>query len=198
MADVILHNRPEGTPSDNEFVAYGTPTTPSGQIKLSNFYTLLMSKLGFFKISNLFSEIYGNSTAMASARHNLSVPSIAEMNNADYLKANKSNVIEKDSTVSFTPTIGTHHVNKKYIDDKFISGRTVDLGEPSGNQTFIIQIGQTLSNSNYKVLITMVGNSTAMYAYSVINKTTSTFTIHTDEDAGVNQGNFYFDWLIIT
>lgn len=196
--DTILHNQPEGTPSDNELIAYGTPTTPAGNIKLSNFYNLLMGKLGFFKVSNLFSEIFGNPTSMASARANLSVPSVSDMQTADNLKANKSNVIEKDSTVDFTPTIGTHPVNKKYVDNKFISGRTLDLGEPSGNQTFVIPIGQTLSNTNYKVFITMIGNSTAMYAYSVINKTTTTFSIHTDEDAGVNQGNFYFDWLIIT
>ena len=26
MADVILHNRPEATPTDNDFVAFGTAT----------------------------------------------------------------------------------------------------------------------------------------------------------------------------
>ena len=197
MADVILHNRPEGTPTDNEFVAYGTPTTPSGQIKMSNLYTLLMSKLGFFKVSNLFSEIFGNTSAMTSARANIGVYSTSEVQGLVTQRALKSNVIEKDSTIAFTPTIGTHPVNKKFIDDKFIYGRTVDLGEPSGNQTFVIPIGRTLPNNNYRVIITMIGNSTAMYAYSIIAKTVNDFTIHTDEASGIGQGNIYFDWLII-
>ena len=120
MADAILHNRPEADPSPNEFIVYGTPTTPSGMVKLSNFYTVLMNKLGFFKVNSLFSEIFGDLTSMASARANLAVPSVEEMTNEDNLRALKTNVIEKDSTISYTPTIATHPANRGYVDSKIL------------------------------------------------------------------------------
>ncbi len=176
--DTILHNQPEGTPSDNELIAYGTPTTPVGNIKLSNFYNLLMGKLGFFKVSNLFSEIFGNPTAMASARANLSVPSVSEMNNADYLKANKSNVIEKDSTVAFTPTIGTHPVNKAYIDNNKASG-TFYMGTPWVISEYTINIGKTMSSNNYVVTLmsTTSDGFRGQYPPSITDRTTTSFKV---------------------
>ena len=134
--DTILHNQPEGTPSDNELIAYGTPTTPVGNIKLSNFYNLLMGKLGFFKVSNLFSGIFGNPTLMASARANLGVPSVSEMQTADNLRALKSNVIEKDSTVAYTPTLGTHPATKGYVDGLVLfCGRTIYHDDDTSHTT---------------------------------------------------------------
>ena len=187
MADVILHNRPEGTPSDNEFVAYGTPTTPSGQIKLSNFYTLLMSKLGFFKVSNLFSEIFGNPISMASARANLSVPSVSDMQTADGLRALKSNVIEKDSTVAFTPTIGTHPVNKAYIDNNKASG-TFRITNPWATTEYTINIGKTMPSNNY--IVTLMNTTDhgfkGQYPPSITNRTTTSFKIRLDiENDGI-------------
>ena len=200
MADVILHNRPEGTPSDNEFVAYGTPTTPSGQIKMSNFYTLLMSKLGFFKVSNLFSEIFGNPSAMTSARANLGVYSTAEVQSQVTQRALKSNVIEKDSTVAYTPTIGTHPVNKKYVDDKFpASGSYQWAGGSMGDQVTAqqVSIGKTLPNTNYQVVITKTGGiNSNVPSPRVSAKGLSTFSIECYANGG-NGGNPVWDWYII-
>ena len=145
MADVILHNRPEGTPSDNEFVAYGTPTTPSGQIKMSNFYNLLMSKLGFFKVSNLFSEIFGNISATTTARANLGVYSISEVQGQVTQRALKTNVIEKDNTVSYVPSLPYHPVNKKYVDDNILFvGKTIYHDDNIGH-TDVVKLGGTKS-----------------------------------------------------
>lgn len=110
--DQILHNLPiDNNPSDTKKIAMGDGTSTDTNITLANFYTLLMSKLGFFKVSNFFSEIFGNASAMASARTNLDVPSNSQMSTADNLRALKSNVIEKDSTSTYTPTLSTHPVN---------------------------------------------------------------------------------------
>lgn len=200
MADTILHNQPEGTPSDSELIAYGTPTTPVGNIKLSNFYTLLMDKLGFFQVSNLFSEVFGNLTDMASARANLSVPSVLEMQTADNLKANKSNVIEKDSTIAFTPTIGTHPVTKKYVDDRFPASGTYQwaggsMGDQVTSQT--INIGKTLPNTNYQVVITKTGGiNSNVPSPQVVSKGLATFSIECYANGG-NGGNPTWDWYII-
>lgn len=187
MADTILHNQPIGTPSDSERIAYGTPTTPSGNITLANFYTLLMTKLGFFKVSNYFSEIFGNPTAMASARANLSVPSVLEMQTADGLKANKSNVIEKDSTATYTPTLSTHPVNVGWVNSRRIVG-TFQYDTPWSVLERTVNIGQTLNTNNYSVLLESATPSgfKGMYPLIVKDKTNSTFVIQIDpENTGI-------------
>lgn len=196
MADTILHNQPEGTPSDNELIAYGTPTTPAGNIKLSNFYNLLMSKLGFFKVSNLFSEIFGNPTSMASARANLSVPSVSDMQTADNLKANKSNVIEKDSTVDYTPTIGTHPVPYKIILNKFYSdGQVFNFGDISVVKTMTVPIGKTMIGTNYVVFLEFQQIDTIL-PYAISNKTVNSFDVSMAEVGG-NVNTVLFRWFII-
>lgn len=200
MADVILHNRPEGTPSDNEFVAYGTPTTPSGQIKMSNFYTLLMSKLGFFKVSNLFSEIFGNVTSMASARANLSVPSVDEMQAADNLKANKSNVIEKDSTVAFTPTIGTHPVNKKYVDNKIQAGKKEVIGIQAGTHTHRVTLPVAMADINYVVVATIANGDVFQSVQDVRVMpivSTTYFYLILNNNAGDILGTIFINWVAV-
>jgi len=196
MANIILHNRPEGTPSNNEFIAYGTPTTPSGQIKLSNFFTLLMDNLGFFKVGNSFSEIFGNPTQMAAARANLSVPSVAEMTNADNLRALKTNVIEKDSTINYTPTLGTHPVPYKIIIDKFWSnGLVFDFGNISVVKTMTVPIGKTMIGTNYVVFLEFQQIDTIL-PYAISGKTTTSFDVSMAEVGG-NDNSVLFKWFII-
>ena len=184
MADEILHNLPiDSNPSDSVKIAMGTETTPATNITLANFYTLLMSKLGFFKVSNLFSEIFGNPTATDAARANLSVPSVLEMQTADNLKANKSNVIEKDSTIAFTPTIATHPVNKGYIDGRYRFG-TFKYLAPWNTGSRLVTISPPLANSNYHVDLTIatVNGGRGMYPPNVTNKTVNSFTINVDPE----------------
>lgn len=196
MADVILHNRPIGTPSDSEFVAYGTPTAPSGQISFSNFYNLLMDKLAFFKKANLFSEIFGNPTATATARTNLDVPSILEMQIADSLKANKTNVIEKDSTISYTPTLGTHPVNKKYVDEKqYTDGNIFVFGDISVATTKTVNLGKNVGTNKYIVNIEIT--STAfIWPVIILNKTNNSFDVSAVEYLG-EINNLQFRWIIL-
>ena len=200
MADTILHNQPEGTPSDNELIAYGTPTTPAGNIKLSNFYNLLMTKLGFFKVSNLFSEVFGNPTSMASCRYAIGAAEYADMVNRDNQRALKANVIEKDSTVDYTPTIGTHPVNLKVITDKFPASGTYQwtggsMGDQVTSQT--INIGKTLPNTNYQVVLTKIsGINSNIPTPQVNSKGLATFSIECYANGG-NGGNPVWDWYII-
>lgn len=197
MADEILHNLPiDNNPSDSVKIAMGTESTPATNITLANFYTLLMSKLGFFKVSNLFSEIYGNSTAMAAARGNLSVPSISAMLTGDSARAFKTNVIEKDSTVAFTPTIGTHPVNKKYVDDKMIIGLDYVFGDISGVGTRTVQINKTMPTINYIVLISMRSLNGEVVGPTISNKTLTSFDVSFVENLGAMQ-NIVFDWCLI-
>ena len=198
--DVILHNRPEGTPSDNEFVAYGTPTTPSGQIKMSNFYALLMTKLGFFKVENLLSEIFGNLTSMASARANLSVPSVSEMTTADNLRAEKTNVIEKNSTIAYTPTVGTHPVNKKYVNENIRGGEVIFPTLGQGQSYMIIPISPPFADTNYAATVTVKGTDAGFPAYNppiVDNFAVNQFVIKiTRLEAGV-VNDYRLSWVLV-
>ena len=197
MAETILHNQPEGTPSDNELIAYGTPTTPTGNIKLSNFYSLLMSKLGFFKVNNVLDEIYGNSNAQSYGRRNLGVYSTANVDSLLLSKADADNVITKDSGDAFTPVLPTHPVNKKYVDDKFIFG-TFAFRDVDDVATKTVSIGQTLASSDYMVVLTTVQPNGDLDYYSplVANKTTATFDIVIAAvGSGIN--NINFEWMII-
>ena len=198
MADEILHNLPiDNNPSDLVKIAMGTEVTPATNITLAKFYTLLMSKLGFFKVSNLFSEIFGNPTATAAARANLSVPSVLEMQTADNLKANKSNVIEKDSTTPYTPTLGTHPVNKGYIDGRYRFGtfRYLTPWNPGGR---LVTISPPLANSNYHVDLTIatVNGGRGMYPPNVTNKTVNSFTINVDPENDSSMVEPNIEWKI--
>ena len=188
MADEILHNLPiDNNPSDSVKIAMGTETTPATNITLANFYALLMSKLVFFKVSNLFSEIFGNSTAMAAARGNLSVPSISEMLTGDSARALKTNVIEKDSATPFTPTIGTHPVNKAYIDNNKASG-TFYMGTPWVTREYTINIGKTMPSANYVVTLmsTTTNGFRGLYPPSITDRTTTSFKVNTNvENDGI-------------
>ena len=179
MADQILHNCPiNNNPSDSEKIAMGTESTPATNITLANFYTLLMSKLGFFKISNLFSEIFGNSTAMNTARTNLSVPSIADMQIADNLRALKTNVIEKDSTTSYTPTLPYHPLNLQYLTDRKARG-TFKMTTPWATSTYTINIGRDMGTSNYHVSLMSKSQYgfRGQYPPSIIDRTSTSFKV---------------------
>ena len=196
MADVILHNRPEGTPSDNESIAYGTPSSPSGQIKLSNFYNLLMTKLGFFKVSNLFSEIFGNPSAMETARSNLNVYDKYTIDIAFQSYATKANVIEKNSTVTYTPTLGTHPVPYKIILDKFYSdGNVFNFGDIAVVKTMTVPIGKTMIGTNYVVFLEFQQIDTIL-PYAISGKTNTTFNVSMAEIGG-NNNTVLFRWFII-
>lgn len=52
-------------------------------------------------------------------------------------KAEKSNVIEKDSTVTFTPTASTHPTNKQYVDDAIVGIAVGTFPEDSITDVFL-------------------------------------------------------------
>ena len=106
------------TPSDlTEKIAFGKELTPTSNITWTNFLAWLNSVLSFLKISNNLSDV-GDVT---TAQDNLNVYSKTFIDNELGLKADTSNVIEKDSTVVYTPTQDYHPTNKTYVDNKIIN-----------------------------------------------------------------------------
>lgn len=110
MADKILFGVPEdNNPDLTRKLAHGTETEEARSMTFAGLITWLTSRLPFFNTANNLSE--ANATAV---RANLSVNSVAENTAALALKADKANVIEKNSTAPYTPTLATHPVNVAY------------------------------------------------------------------------------------
>ena len=113
MADKILFGIPEdNNPALTRKLAHGTGVDEARSMTFQGLITWLTSRLPFFNTANNLSE--ANATAV---RGNLSFNSIAENTAALALKADKTNVIEKNSTVIYSPTLETHPTNKRYVDN---------------------------------------------------------------------------------
>ena len=188
------------TPADSKRLAIGDASSGAENITLANFYNRLMTKLGFLKVANYFSEYSGNPTAQTTAQNNLDIYSKGQTDTAIGSKSNKSNVIEKDSTTPYTPTLGTHPVNLKVITDKFPASGTYQwAGGSMGDQvtTQQIAIGKTLPNTNYQVVFTKIsGINSNVPSPQVSAKGLSTFNIECYANGG-NGGNPTWDWYII-
>lgn len=100
------------TPDTTEKLASGKSGSPTSNITWANVVTWLNSVLGFLKISSNLSD--GDAPTM---RTNLDVYSTTEVDDELILKADKTNVLEKDNTTSYTPTSDYHPATKKYVDD---------------------------------------------------------------------------------
>ncbi len=202
MADQILFGAPENNnPSDSEKIAGGTGASLAWTITLANFYSLLMNKLAFLKTANRLSEYNGNSTAQSDVHTNLNLKSKTDTDTADNLRSLKSNVIEKDSTVQYTPILPTHPTPKGYVDYRIPkSGIYVwaggGMGDVATSQT--VTIGLTLPNNNYVVMITIGDgtNSNISFGVPITSKSVTSFDIQAYCSGG-NGGNPTFQWTII-
>jgi hypothetical protein len=132
MADKILFGIPEdNNPALTRKIAYGTGTEEARSMTFAGLITWLTSRLPFFNTANNLSE--ANATAV---RSNLSVNSIAENTAALVLKADKTNVLEKNNTASFIPTLSYHpatvlYANNPRVNKVWEKGSTaaaIDLG----------------------------------------------------------------------
>jgi len=166
------------TPADSKRLAFGDASSGAENITLANFYTRLMSKLGFLKVANYLNEYQGWPSAQASVHNSINVYSKTQVDDKDALKANKSNVIEKDSTTPYTPTLGTHPVNKSFIDNNKASG-TFYMGTPWGTGEYTINIGKTMPSANYVVILmsTTTDGFRGQYPPSITDRTTTSFKV---------------------
>jgi len=110
----LFEQSTEVTPSNlSDRLAYGRSGIPTKNISWTNIVSWLNSVLSFLKPSNNFSDL-GD---IPTARTNLDVYDTTTIDDALDLKADKSNVLEKDNTTSFTPTQDYHPATKKYVDE---------------------------------------------------------------------------------
>lgn len=198
MADIKLFTRPtNNTPSDSQKLVFGDGTAPEENITFGNFATYLMSKLGFFKVTNLFSEIFGNPTATATAQNNLDVYGKTAINGALNLVAYKDNVIEKNTTTPFTPILSTHPLNKGYVDGKIQGGTVLINGIASGASSYLINLPIPMSDTNY-VIVATVANfdlfASVKDARAMVNTATN-FNIALFNSGADITGQFYVSWI---
>lgn len=119
----------EATPSDDYKLIFGKALTPSINMTLTNFFALLLTKLGFLKTaSNL-----GDLANTASARSNLGVYSSSEVDTALATKATlyqsgSGAVLGVANTAVYTPSSNYHPSTKKYVDDKILFMGSVTAG----------------------------------------------------------------------
>lgn len=116
-----------------------------------------------------------------------------------------SQVLVKGSTTTFTPVLSTDPVNKAYADSLVPSGikpilsGNENVGDISTSTTVTISLGTTLSNNNYKVVLTLISQGTPVQDATVImaayGRTTTQFQVELREFAGDVQ-NVSFDWIL--
>jgi hypothetical protein len=203
----------EATPSDDYKMVLGKALTPSINITLTNFFALLLTKLGFLKVASNLSDLASNATA----RTNLGVYSTAQ---SDALVANKATLFQAGSgavlgvsnTAVYTPSANYHPSTKKYVDDRetaitsaytaaiavkdYLAKGQYNIGDISGQQDKTVSIGTTLSTSNYVVVgAIFMSNNVEPLIWYIKSKSTTNFTLTLKEYGGGLQ-NAYFDWMI--
>ena len=112
MADVILFGRPEDNdPALTQKLAHGTGTTAAKTMTFQGLVTWLTTKLPFLKTANNLSDVNAS-----TARTNISVYSKTESDLTAGTKADKTNVLERNNTGAYLPTLDYHPATKKYAD----------------------------------------------------------------------------------
>ena len=133
----LFEQSEETTPGDlTERLSYGKVASQTKNITWTNLVAWLNSVLGFLKISSNLDDLNNKATA----RTNLEVYSTTEIDDDLDLKADKTNVLEKDNTTAFTPTSSYHPATKSYVDNGGISIPWVDgnlEGSNHGSNSFI-------------------------------------------------------------
>ena len=146
MADKILFGIPEDNdPALTRKLAHGTETEEARSMTFAGLITWLTSRLPFFNTANNLRE--ANAKAV---RSNLSVNSVAENTAALALKADKANVLGKDNTTAYTPTLPYHPATKNYADRGGME--LLAKGKFEGNGTsFFLQISLAAINYDFSI-----------------------------------------------
>lgn len=151
MADKKIFEQPENTnPSLTDNIAIGNATEPSRTMMFSTLVSWLENHLGFFRTANNLAE--GNAS---SIRTNISVYSKSEVDSKDASKADRSNVLERDNTDAYTPSLSYHPATLKTVNDGGIRTLLTDctfsstvIDEPASSVK-AIRIGAYIFVSGY-------------------------------------------------
>jgi len=134
MADVILFGRPEDNdPALTQKLAHGTGTTAAKTMTFQGLVTWLTTKLPFLKTANNLSDVNAS-----TARTNLSVYSKAESDLTGGTKADKTNVLERNNTGVYAPTLDYHPATKKYVDQ---GGKVVNWTACTRQSSDVVETG---------------------------------------------------------
>lgn len=202
------------TPDTSYRIASGKAGTPEVNTTFGTLVTWLESVLGFLKITNNLSDLNNKTTA----RTNLSVYSISDSDAALLLKADKTNVLQKDNTTAFTPTSNYHPGTKIYIDQRMSSGvgafgNTGGASEGAAvnltiNRKRMVVITQTNANSYYKLPTTGAISGDVLTVKAKIGNTNNVAIVTANTDlsaafalAAQDSATFIYDgtsWLIIS
>jgi hypothetical protein len=188
-----------GTPSDDSRLIFGKAATPSLNILLSAFYTLLMSKLTFLKKDENLNDL----TDKSQARTNLGVYDTIAVDNALSGKASlyqsgSGSVLGVANTGVYEPTTNYHPATKLYADRGLASGSN-SLGDFSSGdwKEVVVTIGVTLSNTNYKVLGEVYDTSGDGFVWFIKLKTTTQFTIRARANSSGTVEASFLNWKIL-
>lgn len=188
-----IFEQSESDPELEGRIATGRAGHATINTTMTNFLIWLNARLNFLKKASNLSDL----DDVPTARANLSVYSKSELDASLNLKAAKSNVIEKGTATSYTPTNAKDPVNKGYVDslsmiplvwagvpalgtsiDFQYGSKTVTAARPAtGTYTITHNIGHT----NYHVIATptvatdVTGTAKASQIYYASNSFTITF-----------------------
>lgn len=185
-------------PDDAMRLIGGKAATPSFNITLANFYTLLLGKLSFLKKSENLNDL----PDLATARGNLGVYSTTDIDlalngKATLFQAGSGAVLGVNNTANYTPSSANNPATKGYVDGIILASGNEVLGNLPGTVTeFTIPIGKVLADTNYVILGAIVSVSGEAIFYTR-TKGTSTFTIIVRPWDGSASENINFDWVLI-
>lgn len=118
----------EATPTDDYRVILGKALTPSINMTLTNFFALLLTKLGFLKTAQNLNDLVDKNTA----RSNLGVYSTAQVDSAlagyaALYQVGSGTVLGVANTAIYTPSANYHPATKLYCDSKYLFMGSVGL-----------------------------------------------------------------------
>ena len=195
------------TPDGDWRVAIGKSNTISKNITLTNFYALLMGKLGFLKVTNNLSDLANPATA----RTNLGVYSKTEVDNkvgtgAVLLETGTGAVLGINNLID--PAIPSNLKNapatQGYAEKKgFVLAGVYNIGDAQGDDTeYTISLGATLPNNNYIVFVQAESTSSSYWddkcVIVVTAKTTTSFKVSVGEFYSGKYGNKQLAWAVHT
>lgn len=157
MADKKLFGQADdNNPPLTDKIAFGTDTNNARNMTFTNLLSWLEGKLGFFRTANNLSE--GNA---AEIRYNIGTYSKAEIDNKDFAKADKKDVLHKNNTTSYTPIGDYNPATVKFVNDSHKKskclqstsglihslGSLLDTAEYPPANTFILKFTGSTQNS---------------------------------------------------
>lgn len=204
-----------GTPSDDSRLVYGKAATPSLNITFASLYSLLLTKLGFLKLSENLNDLPDKS----QARTNLGVYETVAVDNALAQKATlyqaaSGAVLGVANTAVFKPSGNYHPATKLYTED--MAGKTLydatdtyiargitnlfDVG--TGNARYRITLPHAMGTSNYIPIVKGLGNKSSnpwednIVVTPIMNTRSTTYfdvIVYAIQDSAVQSVSLYYE-----